>query len=611
MKKESFLRISICLVLILSSVTAFSQKRQSRVNKKPEQAQNQIQQKYSVYFDVNQAKIKSSDYLVLDSVVKLLKTDVNLRRIQINGYADTTGGAEANLELSERRTDTVANYILGNDLMAFKSKVATASLGEKVSGKEADLNEMRRVDIVLFLSKPDRDTMLQIGCVSAYIKANTFENFNNEEVKFELEYIGSAEEATNAKIEFVDEDGSKMLSNGVVRLKATYRGKDIPAVQNVVIKCPKINSETGYSIYKGTEDRQKNITWKITDTKVSEGGKSQSLEGENCDQFAVETSDLNTYLNIEKKWPDCYCSGDPFGGVQNPEKSNDFAKFGKDKSIVVLNNSCFKKVDASTTYFKLYDDLYPDTYLNFCNGYLLPGVGKIPDLKRYDSELIKFIDFDVSQKNDSADMLMVKRSKILILIPKSKFPEHAGKSYAILPAETNKDNYLEWSTKPVFNEACIGLVNCEYWVFEAPFTGFYSLLELTPSERKSKRKSKNAEDEDESDEVQEKLVRVKTKKFNDVLLVYGLKEEDKTQTAQFLKNKGKHSFNQPDIIKKEKKDYYEHIFMAYVLKGGKRYAWIGKGSELKKNFFNGHWKTAKLQYIPDEDWEDFVKKACE
>ena len=46
---------------------------------------NAIQQKFSVYFDVNQSKIKTNDYLVLDSVVKVLSKGVNLRRIQING----------------------------------------------------------------------------------------------------------------------------------------------------------------------------------------------------------------------------------------------------------------------------------------------------------------------------------------------------------------------------------------------------------------------------------------------------------------------------------------------------------------------------------------------
>jgi hypothetical protein len=51
--------------------------------------------------------------------------------------------------------------------------------------------------------------------------------------------------------------------------------------------------------------------------------------------------------------------------------------------------------------------------------------------------------------------------------------------------------------------------------------------------------------------------------------------------------------------------------MAYKLVGGKRYAWIGKGSELKSNLFTGNWKTPKLQYVPDEEWENFCKKYCE
>ena len=124
---STFLKLSFTLFFALLLFTA---KAQTAV-------------KFSVYFDVNQSKIKTKDYLVLDSVVNILKSKTNIKRIQINGYADTTGGAEANLELSNSRTDTVAGYILSKNLMVYKSRVATASLGEKVSVKETDLEQMR------------------------------------------------------------------------------------------------------------------------------------------------------------------------------------------------------------------------------------------------------------------------------------------------------------------------------------------------------------------------------------------------------------------------------------------------------------------------------------
>ncbi len=593
--------------------TAFSQTRKPAAKTgsvKPEGTYS-IQQKYSVYFDVNQAKIKPEGYKVLDSVVALLKTSPNVRRIQVNGYADTTGGAEANMELSNRRTDTVSNYITGKNLMQYKVKFASAFFGEKVSGKESDLSEMRRVDIVMYMARPDRDTIIKSGCVTVKVRANTFENYNNDELNFSIIYVENADDMKKYNLSNFDNEGNKLLSGGMFKVVATYKGKPVKGVLPIEVSVPMANNQTGYSYYKGVEEKAKAITWKPESSiKVADTRTAFKSAEQDCKTVSFNQIDFNVWCNMGQKPPCGYCNADPFGGLETPENSDPYAKFGSDKSIVIINEGCFKKVDASKAYFEVLDDLYPETFLNFCNGFLLPGVGDVPQIPKFSREIVKFIDFNVSQKNDTADMIMVKKTKVLILIPKSKFPAHEGKQYAILPAETKKDNYLDWTTKIVFSDACQGLVNCDYWVFEAPFTGFYTLLELTPLEKGSKDKDKT-EDSDDQEAAPKKLVKVKTKKFNNVMLVYGSKDENKTSTAKFLANKGKHSFNQPKIGKKEKKQYKDHIFMAYVVVDGKRYAWIGKGSELKTNFLTGNWKTPKLVYVPDDQWEEFVKKACE
>jgi outer membrane protein OmpA-like peptidoglycan-associated protein len=569
---------------------------------------SETSRKFSVYFDVNQSKIKSNDYKVLDTVINILKTQTNIRRIQITGYADTTGGAEANMILSDNRTDTVSGYILSHNLMQYKSKISTASLGEKITGKEADLNEMRRVDVVLFLSRPDRDTILRSGCVTAMVKANTFEGFNNDEVVFKLEYINTAADAKKYNITFKDDKGNNLLSNSVVRLSATFKGKAIKTVLPIVINLPKINKESSYNLYKGVEDKSKAITWKQVEGNILNVGVSTGANNENCDLQAFSMKDLNAFYNIAKTWPSCYCSTDPFGGQMIPEKDNEYARYGSEKSIVVLNDAVFKKADPTKARMDVVDNLFPDEFLNFCNSFLLPGVGDVPEIPKFDREILKFIDFNVSQKNDTADQIMVKKTKVLIMIPKSKYPAHEGKQYAILPADTKKDNFFNWTTKIVFNDACQGLANCDYWVFEAPFTGFYTLLELTANDSRGKGSEK---DNGEEDNNVGKKVSIKTKKFNDVKVIYGAKDNNKVEKASFVKNKGKSSINQPNISKKAKKEHKQDIFMAYCIVGGKRYAWIGRGSELKTGFFSGNWKTPKLVYVPDEEWENFVKKACE
>lgn len=570
-----------------------------------------IQQKYSVYFDVNQAKVKPEGYKVLDSVVALLKTSPNVRRIQVNGYADTTGGAEANMELSNRRTDTVSNYITGKNLMQYKVKFASAFFGEKVAGNESDLSQMRRVDIVMYMARPDRDTIIKSGCASVKIKANTFENYNNDELIFTIQYVDNADDMKKYNLSNLDNEGNKLISGGMYRVTATYKGKPVKGILPVDVQVPVANKLKGYNLYTGVEEKGKPVTWKLSDRAISDERNSFSAEDKACYTVSVGALNLNTWYNTDDKLRCNYCNADPFGGLETPDKSDAYAKFGADKSIVVLNDQCFKKVDATKTRFDVLDDLYPETFLNFCNGFLLPGVGDVPQIPKYEREIVKFIDFNVSDKNDTADQIMVKKTKVLIMVPKSKFPAHEGKQYALLPAETRKDDYLDWTTKVVFNDPCQGLVNCDYWVFEAPFTGFYSLLELTPLEKPAKGGKAGKSETDEEETPKKSLAKIKTKKFNNVLVVYGSKEEDKTQTAKFLENKGKHSFNQPDISKKDRKQYASHIFMAYVVVSGKRYAWIGPGSQLKKGLLSGNWKTPKLVYVPDEEWESFVRKACE
>lgn len=609
MKNFQLLRL-FTLTMFIGAFSILSAQKPvaKKPNVKPAAGATPIMEKYSVYFDVGQSKIKPEGYKTIDSIVALLQTNPNVRRIQVNGYADTTGGAEANMVLSNLRTDTVSNYIVGKGLMKFKVKFASAFFGEKVTEKEADLDQMRRVDVVLYMARPDRDTVISLGCASAKIKANTFENYNNDELEFKIIFVDNIEDMKKYNLSDLDNEGNRLISGGMYKVVATFRGKPVSGVLPIDLQVPVANNSTGYSLYEGVEEKGKPVTWKKTEQALSDERLKYNLDEMECKTIFVKGLLFNKWYNTDKRLDCKYCSLDPFGGLEKPENDDPYAYDGKDNSIVILNDGCYKKLDAKKQYFQLVDDLYPETFLDFCTSLMYPGIGDIPPIKNFETELLKFIDFNVSMKNDSAELIMVKKNKVTILIPKNKFPAHAGKQYAILPADTKKDNFWNWTNKLVMSKDCEGLVNCDYWVFEVPFSGFYSLLEVTPIDRKSKAKDSDLTVE-ETEPI--KYVKVKSKKFNNVMLFYGSKSENKVSTARFVKNKGKHSINEPQITKKERKEYKDHIFLAYVIVDGKRYAWIGKGSELKWNFITGKWKTPKLQYIPDEDWEEFIKKACE
>ena len=85
------------MLICLSTPVSFSQTTIKKSDGKAAPQPAAITQKYSLYFDIGKDKIKPEGFIALDSLVSLLQTNPNVRRIQVNGYADTTGGAEANL----------------------------------------------------------------------------------------------------------------------------------------------------------------------------------------------------------------------------------------------------------------------------------------------------------------------------------------------------------------------------------------------------------------------------------------------------------------------------------------------------------------------------------
>lgn len=575
------------------------------------QLKAQNSRKFSVYFDVNQSKIKPNDYKTLDSVVNLIKKQPIIRRIQVSGYSDSTGNTEANQLLSDNRTDTVSNYILQRGLLSYKKLITTASLGESASNEKLTLEEQRRVDIILYFPKPDRDTIITLGCLKAYIKANSFEGFNNNELQFKLEKIESADDIKKNKITFKDIQDKDIISNGIFKLTATFKNKPQSCIQPIEIEMPIINNAKGYSIYTPIYDKSKTITWKKTDDKITDIVSTIALNEQECKVKRFRINNTNTILCAGIEKPACYCSTDAFGGNLSPETDNQYLKLGADKGGFLLNDGCFKKTDFNSVEFKIDDNITVESFTNFCNGFLYPGVFEIPTVPNYESVVLRYVNIDLPNKKEGIDELMVKKNKVLLMIPKSQIEMKEGKKYAAMAANTKNDNFLSWDKKVFYLDECKGLINCDYYIFEVPFTGFYTILELTPYKpSKTENKDPFCKTHNDNDGKPQKHLRIKVKKFNNAQIVWGSSDNSTTEQAGFVKNKGSHSILQPDILKSEKNNYKNHVFLCYVIKEGKRYAWIGKGSEMKKSIFSGNWKAPKLNYIPDEEWEEFIKKHC-
>ena len=71
-----------------------------------------IQLKDTVYFDTAKATIQKRSYKLLDQVAKVLKEHPELDRVVIEGHTDNQGKPAANVKLSQRRAESVRNFLI-------------------------------------------------------------------------------------------------------------------------------------------------------------------------------------------------------------------------------------------------------------------------------------------------------------------------------------------------------------------------------------------------------------------------------------------------------------------------------------------------------------------
>ncbi|HET6560067.1 MAG TPA: OmpA family protein [Prolixibacteraceae bacterium] len=68
---------------------------------------------YGIYFDVNKDVVKPESYATLKTIADVLNENPQVR-INIDGYTDSDGSDEANLDLSKRRSASVKNELVKN-----------------------------------------------------------------------------------------------------------------------------------------------------------------------------------------------------------------------------------------------------------------------------------------------------------------------------------------------------------------------------------------------------------------------------------------------------------------------------------------------------------------
>lgn len=104
----------------------------------------------NVTFGTNQSEVQSSFYPVLNSVAKVVK-EYSKTRIEITGYTDSTGTTEYNLNLSQKRANSVAQYLIAQGVDG--RRVVAQGMGEShpiaSNGTAEGRQENRRVELRL------------------------------------------------------------------------------------------------------------------------------------------------------------------------------------------------------------------------------------------------------------------------------------------------------------------------------------------------------------------------------------------------------------------------------------------------------------------------------
>jgi outer membrane protein OmpA-like peptidoglycan-associated protein len=81
-----------------------------------------------VHFESGSAGLTPDSYAVLDEVVRSLQAYPEVR-IEIRGHTDSQGPASFNLELSQRRADSVKQYLVNSGIDP--SRVVSIGVGEE------------------------------------------------------------------------------------------------------------------------------------------------------------------------------------------------------------------------------------------------------------------------------------------------------------------------------------------------------------------------------------------------------------------------------------------------------------------------------------------------
>jgi OOP family OmpA-OmpF porin len=95
-----------------------------------------------VQFKKNSAKLRDASLPVLDQVVEVMAKNPGIRLVQIQGHTDSKGAAKRNKRLSQRRAESVRQYLMSKGVEA--ERLEAKGFGEEEPLVDNTTRENRR-----------------------------------------------------------------------------------------------------------------------------------------------------------------------------------------------------------------------------------------------------------------------------------------------------------------------------------------------------------------------------------------------------------------------------------------------------------------------------------
>jgi peptidoglycan-associated lipoprotein len=135
------------LVLALGGCTTIQNAR-DRIVRAPPRCPDQTVQ---IYFEADSAEVTNEGRAVIGQAASQAKTCV-VKSVEVLGLADAAGAADANLELSKKRAQSVTAALAASGLPAAEFRVAAAGQAGSTTAEGRTAPLRRRADVVLHLS---------------------------------------------------------------------------------------------------------------------------------------------------------------------------------------------------------------------------------------------------------------------------------------------------------------------------------------------------------------------------------------------------------------------------------------------------------------------------